>query len=74
MMNELKGVMNFDQVVSEVDFDGEYYTAYIYMWFGSYEADQDKYEARAKSRNRYKALAYALEDISKQMQAVNHRK
>jgi len=74
MMNELKGVVNFDQVVSEVSFDGEYYSAYVYVWFGSYEADQDRYESKAKSRNRYKALAYALEDISKQMLTVTHRK
>lgn len=75
MMNKLKGLggMSFDQVVTEIAQDGEYYTAYVTVYVGSFMAGRERYAAEAMSRDQHKALGYALEDIAKQVQKGRRR-
>ena len=70
MMNYMKGIegCSFDQIITEVEQDGEYFTAHLVVTFGSYQAGRDKFYAHATSRNQFKAIGYALEDIAKQVQ------
>jgi hypothetical protein len=74
MMNYMKGIdgCSFDQIITEVKQDGEYFTAYVIVTLGSYLAGRDKFHANATSRNRFKAIGYALEDISKQIASTGH--
>lgn len=70
MMNYMKGVegVSFDQIITEVTQDGEYFTAYVIVTLGSYLGGKDKFSANATSRSQFKAIGYALEDIAKQVQ------
>jgi hypothetical protein len=70
-MKDLEGV-SFDQIITEMKQDGEYFTAYVCVAIGSYQAGKDKFMSSATSRNQFKALGYALEDVAKQIQ--KHRR
>jgi len=72
MMNYMKGLegCSFDQIITEVKQDGEYFTAYLVVALGSYQAGRGKLYASATSRDRFRAIAYALEDIAKQVREV----
>ena len=72
MMNYMKGLegVSFDQIITEVKQDGEYFTAHVVVALGSYMAGKDKFMASATSRNQFKAVGYALENIAKQIQTT----
>jgi len=72
MMNELKGLggMSFDQMIHEIAKEGEYYTAYVTVYIGSYSGGREKYSAQATSRNQFKALGYAIEEIGRQVRVL----
>jgi hypothetical protein len=69
-MNYMKGLegCSFDQIITEVKQDGEYFTAHLVVTFGSYLAGKSQFFASATSRNQIKAIGYALEEIAKQVQ------
>jgi len=73
MMNYLKGMkgISFDQILTEMTQDGEYFTAHVIVSIGSLQAGKDSFMAHATSRKPFKALGYALEDIAKQIQKTN---
>lgn len=72
MMNHMKNMegCSFDQVITEVTQEGEYFTARVMLTLGSYLAGKDVFVAKATSRDRFKALGYALEEVSKQIQTT----
>lgn len=62
MLNRLKGIFQFDQLIWDHSFDGkEYHTVDIHLKV------QDGYSARSTSRRRMHAFAYALRDIADQI-------
>lgn len=61
MLNRLKGIFNFDQIIWSITSDGEYYTAEVYL-----KVDRG-YSSCMVSRKKLKALGYALRDIADQL-------
>jgi hypothetical protein len=72
MMNYMKGIngVSFDQIITEVQHDGEFFTAHVTVTFGSYLAGRDKFMGSAASRDQFRAIGAALEDVSRQIQTV----
>ncbi len=62
MLNRLRGIFNFDQLIWDSYTSGEYHVAEVHLRVG------DGYAAKAESRKgKYVALGYALRDIAEQM-------
>lgn len=66
MLNRLKGLFQFDQLIWHSSFDGkEYHTAEIHLKVG------DGYFASASSRRKMQAFGFALRDIADQILREN---
>jgi hypothetical protein len=64
MLNRLKGIFQFDQLIWDAGFDGkEFWTVDVHLKVA------DGYAARATSRRKMHALAFALRDIADQILA-----
>jgi hypothetical protein len=64
MLNRLKGIFQFDQLIWDATFDGkEFWTVDIHLKV------EDGYAAQATSRRKMHAFAFALRDIADQLLA-----